>query len=84
MVRRYTVPIIREMAASAYACGNIDLVKLTAILRRCRYAELGVEWREVEGWKYVHLGRHRYRWVHPDKAVLDEETGDWTVRGTGE
>lgn len=78
--RRFTVPLIREIAKSTYRRGNLTPDELKTIMRRCRYTELGVEWREREGWKYVHLGRKRYRWVHPDSAVYDQKAKEWKLK----
>lgn len=78
--RRFTIPIIRAIATSSYRRGNLTLEHLKTIMLRARYAELGVEWREQEGWRHVHLGRKRYRWVHPDQAVFDEQSGEWRMK----
>lgn len=60
--RRFTIPIIREIAKSNYRRGNFDLDHLKKVMIRARYAELGIEWREKEGWKSVTTGRTT-RWV---------------------
>ena len=60
--RRFTIPIIREIAKSSYRRGNFDLDHLKRVMIRARYAELGIEWREKEGWKPVVTGRTT-RWV---------------------
>lgn len=77
--RRFTMPILRAILASCYRRGNIEPSELQAIIRRIRYTELGVEWREREGWVYVDLGRNRHRWVKPDRAVYDEQTQTWKL-----
>jgi hypothetical protein len=75
--RRFTIPIIREIAKSSYRRGNLNPDQLKTIMRRVRYAELGVEWREREGWRNVHLGRRRYRWVRPEEARYNNKLGEW-------
>lgn len=78
--RRFTVPLIKEIAKSSYRRGNLTPEQLKTIMRRVRYAELGVEWREREGWRHVHLGRKRYRWVHPDQAEYDNRAKEWKMK----
>lgn len=75
--RRFTVPIIREIAKSSYRRGNFTLDHLKKVMLRARYAELGVEWREREGWKRVPQGRRGTRWVAPDKARKNPTTKEW-------
>ena len=78
--RRFTMPILRAILTSSYRRGNIDPGELKTVIRRIRYTELGVEWREREGWKYVDLGRNRHRWVRPDRAYYDHKTKAWKLR----
>lgn len=78
--RRFTMDIIKEILLSSHRRGNIDRDELTVILRRIALTELGVEWREREGWKLVELGKKRTRWVHPDKAFYDRRTKKWAIR----
>lgn len=78
--RRFTVPILKDIMRSSYRRGNIDPDHLKTIMRRLRYAELGVEWREREGWHYAHLGRSRYRWVRPEDTEWDAKNKEWKVR----
>lgn len=78
--RRFTVSVLKDIMRSSYRRGNIDPDHLKTIMRRIRYAELGVEWREREGWHYAHLGRSRYRWVRPEDAEWDAKTKEWKVR----
>lgn len=74
--RRFTIPIIREIARSSYRRGNFDLEHLKKVMIRARYAELGIEWREKEGWKQIHRGRSS-RWIHPDRARRNPDTKQW-------
>lgn len=76
--RRFTTPILRAILTSCYRRGTVTDDELKVIIRRIRYTELGVEWREREGWKRVHLGRKRYRWVKPELAYRSE--GEWKLR----
>ena len=78
--RRFTVPILKEIMKSSYRRGNVDQDQLKSIMRRIKFAEKGIEWREQEGWKYVNLGRNRYRWVRPADAVKDPKTKEWKLR----
>lgn len=78
--RRFTVSILKDIMRSSYRRGNIDPDHLKTIMRRIRYAELGVEWREREGWHYAHLGRSRYRWVRPEDTEWDAKAKEWKVR----
>lgn len=78
--RRFTLPIIKEIAKSSYRRGNFTLEQLKTVMLRARYAELGVEWREREGWRHVGMGRKRYRWVHPDKARYNNKTSQWEMK----
>jgi hypothetical protein len=75
--RRFTIPIIREIAKSSYRRGNLNPDQLKTIMRRVRYTELGVEWREREGWRNAHLGRKRYRWIRPEEARYNNKSGEW-------
>lgn len=78
--RRFTIPIIKNILRSSYRRGNIDPDHLKTVMRRIRYAELGVEWREREGWHYTHLGRSRYRWMKPDETQWDSKNKEWQPR----
>lgn len=78
--RRFTIDILKNIMRSSYRRGNIDPDHLKTITRRIRYAELGVEWREREGWHYTHLGRSRYRWVRPEDTEWDARTKEWKLR----
>jgi hypothetical protein len=78
--RRFTVPILKEIMRSSYRRGNLDQDQIKAIMRRIKFAERGVEWREIEGWKYVNLGRNRHRWVRPEDAMKDPKTKEWKLR----
>lgn len=78
--RRFTVSVLKDIMRSSYRRGNIDPDHLKTIMRRIRYAELGVEWREREGWHYAHLGRSRYRWVRPEDAEWDAKAKEWKLR----
>jgi len=78
--RRFTLPIIRDIMRSAYRRGNIHPDQLKVILRRIKYAERGIEWREQEGWRHAHLGRSRYKWVRPEDAVWDAKDKEWHER----
>ena len=77
--RRFTIPIIKEIMKSSYRRGNLGPEQLKTIMRRVRYAQEGVEWREREGWKYIHLSRNRYRWVRPELVEKDSK-GNWVVK----
>lgn len=77
--RRFTTSILRAILECCYRRGNIDPEELKTILRRIRYTEVGIEWREREGWKYVDLGRNRHRWVRPEDAVYDQDTKSWKL-----
>ena len=81
--RRFTIPIIREIARSSYRRGNFDLEHLKRVMIRARYAELGIEWREKEGWKQIPRGRG-FRWVHPDRARRNPVTKKWEEIKSGE
>lgn len=78
--RRFTAPILKEIMRSSYRRGNLDADQIKTIMRRIKYAEQGVEWREREGWKYVHLSRNRWRWVRPGDAVKDPKSKEWVLR----
>lgn len=78
--RRFTLPIIKEIMKSSYRRGNLGSEQLKTIMRRIRYAEMGVEWREREGWKYAHLGRNRHRWVKANDAVWNAKLQEWNLR----
>lgn len=75
--RRFTIPVIENILRSSYRRGNIDPDHLKVVLRRIKYAKMGVEWREREGWRYAHLGRNRYKWVRPEDAVWDPKSKEW-------
>jgi hypothetical protein len=77
--RRFTIPLLREIMKSSYRRGNLDGEQLTTIMRRIKFAEQGVEWREREGWHYTHLGRNRYRWLKPDMTVWNSKSGEWNL-----
>ena len=77
--RRFTIPILKEIMKSSYRRGNIDGEQLTTIMRRIKFAEQGVEWREREGWHYTHLGRNRFRWLKPDLTAWNAKAGEWNL-----
>lgn len=77
--RRFTIPILKEIMKSSYRRGNLDPEQLTVIMRRIKFAEQGVEWREREGWHYTHLGRNRYRWLKPELTVWNKKDGEWNL-----
>jgi hypothetical protein len=72
-VRRFTLPIIRDILLSNYRRGNVEPDELKKILRRIRINEFGGEWREREGWHRV-----RGKWVHPSK--LEKRAGKWVKK----
>lgn len=78
--RRFTTPILRAILAACYRRGNITDDELKIIIRRIRYTELGVEWRQREGWKFADLGRNRHRWVKPENAYFDRKAKTWRLR----
>lgn len=78
--RRFTTEILRAILQASYRRGNIEAGELQTIIRRIRYTELGVEWREREGWRYVDLGRNRHRWVKPEDAYYDRSAKVWKLR----
>jgi hypothetical protein len=78
--RRFTTPILRAILQASYRRGNIEPGELQVVIRRIRYTELGVEWREREGWKYVDLGRNRHRWVKPENAYYDRSAKVWKLK----
>lgn len=78
--RRFTMPIMRAILQACYRRGNVTDAELKRIIRRIRYTELGVEWREREGWRFVDLGRNRYRWVKPEHAYFDRKNKIWKVK----
>ena len=78
--RRFTLPVIREIMLSTHRRGNLSQEELKTVMRRIKLAEAGIEWREREGWRYAHLGRNRWRWIHPDEAV--KVKGEWRQRGS--
>ena len=78
--RRFTIPILKDIMRSSYRRGNIDPDHLKTILRRIKFAERGVEWREREGWHYAHLGRSRYKWARPEETEWDAKNKEWKVR----
>lgn len=75
--RRFTIPILYYIMRSSYRRGNIHPDHLKLILRRIKYAERGVEWREQEGWRYVHLGKSRHKWARPEDAEWDAKAKEW-------
>lgn len=75
--RRFTIPILKEIMKSSYRRGNVDYDQLKIIMRRIKLAERGAEWREMEGWHYVNLGRNKFRWLHPDDTYKDPKTKEW-------
>lgn len=75
--RRFTTSILKEIMKSSYRRGNLDGEQLKVIMRRIKYAEQGVEWREREGWHHAHLGRNRYRWTPPELTSWDSKRGEW-------
>lgn len=77
--RRFTIPLLREIMKSSYRRGNLDGEQLTTIMRRIKFAEQGIEWREREGWHYTHLGRNRYRWLKPEMTVWNSKAGEWNL-----
>lgn len=77
--RRFTIPILREIMKSSYRRGNLDSEDLTTIMRRIKFAEQGIEWREREGWHYTHLGRNRYRWLMPEMTVWNAKDREWNL-----
>lgn len=78
--RRFTTPILMAILQSCYRRGNVSTEDLKKIVRRIRYTEMGVEWRQREGWKQVDLGRNRRRWVKPEDAVYDRKSKSWKLR----
>lgn len=78
--RRFTMPILRAILQASYRRGNIESGELQTVIRRIRYTELGVEWRDREGWKYVDLGRNRHRWVKPEDAYYDRRAKLWKLK----
>lgn len=75
--RRFTLPVIENIMRSSYRRGNIDPDHLKTIMRRIKYAQRGIEWREQEGWHYTHLERNRYRWLPPQDTVWDPKSKKW-------
>jgi hypothetical protein len=75
--RRFTLDILEDIMRSSYRRGNFTPDQMTVVMRRIKYAQNGVDWREREGWRYVHLGKSRYRWVHPDLCEWDPSTRQW-------
>lgn len=78
--RRFTIPILKEIMKSSYRRGNLDGEQIKVIMRRIKYAEQGVEWREREGWRYAHLGRNRYRWHKADEVNWDASNKEWVLK----
>lgn len=76
--RRFTLPVIEEIMKSSYRRGNMSPDQLKTVMRRIKLAERGVEWREREGWRYVHLGRNRHKWVRPELA--EKKSGEWRLK----
>lgn len=80
--RRFTPTVLRAMLSSSYRRGNFDEAELRDIIRRIRYTELGVEWRERENWHRIKFGPDRYRWVKPSEARYDHDAQTWVVKPT--
>lgn len=78
--RKFTLSIIEDIMKSSYRRGNITPEQLKNILRRIHYARSGLEWRELEGWRYTHLGHNRYKWMRPDQAKWSASTKNWVPR----
>lgn len=78
--RRFSTSILRAILQSSFRRGNIAADELKNIIKRIRYTELGVEWREKEGWRYINLGRNRYRWVRPEDTYYSPKTKDFRLR----
>ena len=78
--RRFTLSDVRAIMESCYRRGTLDPDRLRIVVRRIKLTELGIEWRQREGWRYVAVGRKNHRWVRPDKAVFDEKSGAWKRR----
>lgn len=79
--RRFNLSLVREIMKSCHRRGNLNSEQLKTITCRIMLAERGVEWREREGWRYVNLGRNRYRWVRPERACYDKHRNEWRLRG---
>ncbi len=75
--RRFTLAVIKEIMKCCYRRGNFSKNDVEIIMTRIKLAEKGVEWREVEGWRYAKTGRSTWRWVPPDEAVRDQFSGEW-------
>lgn len=75
--RRFTLPIIEDIMMSSYRRGNMSQDQLKTVMRRIKFARRGVEWREREGWRYVHMGKNRHRWAHPSECV--KRSGEWRL-----
>lgn len=78
--RRFTVPILMEIMQSSYRRGNLDADQMVTIMRRIKFAEQGIEWREREGWHHTHLGRNRWRWLKPDLTVWNDDAQEWNLK----
>jgi hypothetical protein len=76
--RQFTLPIIEEIMHSSYRRGNMSQAELKNVMRRIRFAQRGVEWRDREGWRYARQPRNRRKWVRPEKAF--KKSGEWWVR----
>lgn len=75
--RRFTLPIIQDILMSSYRRGNMSQDQFKTVMRRIKFAQRGVEWREREGWKYAHMGKNRHRWAHPNECV--KRAGEWRI-----
>lgn len=79
--RRFTMEILTAILQASYRRGNIEPEELKAIIKRIKYTELGVEWRDKEGgWEYVDLGRNRHRWVPKKDCYFDRRNKVWRLR----
>ncbi len=76
--RKYNLQIVRDIMNSCYDRGNMTPSLATRVMRRIEIAAAGGEWREVEGWHYVLVGKRKMRWVHPDNCVLVD--GQWQLK----
>jgi hypothetical protein len=68
--RRFTLPILKDILHSSYNRGNITDDELKIILRRIKIAELGGDWREREGWRFI-----SGKWLHPSRC--EKVNGKW-------
>ena len=69
-----------EIMQSSYRRGNLDADQMVTIMRRIKFAEQGIEWREREGWHHTHLGRNRWRWLKPDLTVWNDDAQEWNLK----